>query len=138
MARDLFHPIVREVLLSDGWTITHDPYYVDVMGRSYEIDLAAEQLVGAEKGLEKIAVEVKSFLAPSFNYEFHTILGQYLNYQTFMGILEPERMLYLAVPHGVYELFFTDEATQLILTKFSVNVVIYDAEKKTVKQWIRN
>ena len=76
MARDIFHPIVREVLLNDGWTITHDPYPVRVMGRSYEVDLGAEQLMAAEKGVAKIAVEVKSFTSPSFAYEFHGVLGQ--------------------------------------------------------------
>lgn len=137
MARDIFHPVVREVLLNDGWTITHDPYYINAMDRNYEVDLGAEQLVGAEKGTEKIAVEVKSFLAPSFSYEFHTILGQYLNYHTFMGLQEPDRILYLAVPKGIYATFFTDAATQLILTKFGVNVLIYDVGNKTAEQWIR-
>lgn len=137
MARDIFHPIVRAALLNDGWVITHDPYFIDVMDRNYEVDLAAEQLFGAEKGLEKIAVEVKSFLSPSFTYEFHTILGQYLNYHTFMGIQEPDRTLYLAVPRGVYDTFFRDAATQLILTKFGMNIIVYDAEAKFIEQWIR-
>ncbi|QDK81376.1 hypothetical protein EXU85_23305 [Spirosoma sp. KCTC 42546] len=57
MARDIFHPIVREVLLNDGWTITHDPYPIRVKGRSYEVDLGAEQLVAAEKGLKKLLLK---------------------------------------------------------------------------------
>lgn len=54
-----------------------------------------------------------------------------------MGIQEPDRILYLAVPQGVYDMFFTDAATQLILTKFSMNLLIYDAEAKLVEQWMR-
>lgn len=57
MARDIFHPIVREALEKDGWVITHDPYPLRVKGRNYEVDLGAEQLVAAEKGPTKIAVE---------------------------------------------------------------------------------
>jgi XisH protein len=28
MAKDIFHEIVKEALIKDGWTITHDPYQV--------------------------------------------------------------------------------------------------------------
>lgn len=136
MARDIFHPIVREVLLNDGWTITHDPYPIRVKGRSYEVDLGAEQLVAAEKGLKNIAVEVKSFILPSFAYEFHAVLGQYLNYQTFMQIQEPDRTLYLAVARNIYDKFFVDEATQLIVDKFKINLIIFDTKTKMVETWI--
>ena len=40
------------------WKITHDPYLVKLKGRTYEVDLAAEQLVAAEKDAVKIAVEI--------------------------------------------------------------------------------
>lgn len=136
MARDIFHPIVREALEKDGWVITHDSYPIRVKGRSYEVDLAAEQVVAAEKGLTKIAVEVKSFTLPSFAYEFHAVLGQYLNYQTFMEIQEPDRVLYLAVARNIYEKFFRDEGTQIILEKFKINLVIFDAKTKAIDQWI--
>lgn len=136
MARDIFHQTVREALEHDNWLITHDPYPIKVKKRNYEVDLAAEQLVAAEKGLSKIAVEVKSFISPSFAYEFHAVLGQYLNYQTFMEIQEPDRVLYLAVERKIYNAFFQDEGTQLIVDKFNINLVIFDADDKTVEQWI--
>ena len=41
------------------------------------IDLGAEQLIAAEKHGEKIAVEIKSFVAVSVLYEFHLAIGQY-------------------------------------------------------------
>jgi XisH protein len=41
-----------------------------------QIDLAAEALVAAEKDNQFIAVEVKSFLAPSMVSEFHAAIGQ--------------------------------------------------------------
>ena len=106
------------------------------MGRDYEVDLGAEQLFAAEKGTQKIAVEVKSFVSPSLAYEFHSVLGQYLNYHTFMAIQEPERVLYLAVSSTIYTSFFREPATQLILDKFGLNIVIFDMHSKTIEQWI--
>jgi hypothetical protein len=26
MARDLFHDLVKQALINEGWTVTHDPY----------------------------------------------------------------------------------------------------------------
>ena len=40
------------------------------------------QVLAAEKGIEKIVVEVKSFLNESLITDFHNALGQYLNYKT--------------------------------------------------------
>lgn len=53
-----------------------------------------------------------------------------------MEIQEPERILYLAVAKSIYEKFFLDEATQLIVNKFRINLVIFDAVDKAVEQWI--
>lgn len=67
MAKDIYHNAVRTALEKDGWTITHDPYNIVEKDSNidYEIDLGAEKLLGAERGAEKIAVEVKSFLKTS-------------------------------------------------------------------------
>ncbi|HAJ64023.1 MAG TPA: fatty-acid oxidation protein subunit alpha, partial [Cyanobacteria bacterium UBA8543] len=64
------------------WLITHDPLTLEFSeDDEVEIDLGAEQLLGAEKGLKKIAVEVKSFLSDSALSDFHRALGQFLNYR---------------------------------------------------------
>ena len=55
-----------------------------------------------ERGSEKIAVEIKSFIAGSDINEFHTALGQYLNYCQALEENEPDRIVYLAVPHETY------------------------------------
>ena len=82
MAKDIFHETVRKALEKDGWTITHDPYYLNdkIKNIKYEIDLGAEKLLAAERDSEKIAVEIKSFTKISFRHEFHSVLGQYLIY----------------------------------------------------------
>jgi hypothetical protein len=48
--------------------------------RCVYIDLGAEKLIAAEKDGSYIAVEVKSFLQSSVLSDFHTALGQFLNY----------------------------------------------------------
>ena len=53
-----------------------------------------------------------------------------------MEIQEPERILYLAVARNVYEKFFLDEGTQLIIEKFKINLVIFDVQTLQVEQWI--
>ena len=61
MARDLFHSVVKDALIKEGWQITHDPFPVDYGDVQMQIDLGAEQLIAATKDRETIAVEVKSF-----------------------------------------------------------------------------
>ena len=43
------------------------------------MDIAAEKLICAERGNQKIAVEVKSFIKASTISEFHSALGQLIN-----------------------------------------------------------
>ncbi len=81
MAKDLFHNTVKIALQKDGWKITHDPYQLRYGVADVYIDLAAEEAIAAEKAGRKIAVEVKSFAGGSTISEFHTALGQFLNYR---------------------------------------------------------
>jgi XisH protein len=66
-----------------------------------DIDLGAEQLIAAEKHGEKIAVEIKSFVAVSVLYEFHLPIGQYRNYELALLQEDPERVLDLVQPVGI-------------------------------------
>jgi XisH protein len=80
MAKDVFHQQVKNALIKDGWIITNDPLTIRISEAvKVQIDLAAENAIAAERGIEKIAVEIKSFIAGSDINEFHTALGQYLN-----------------------------------------------------------
>lgn len=79
-AKDLFHDAVRRGLEKDQWQISSDPLELEWEDVTVKIDLAAERLIAAERGEEKIAVEIKSFISPSPISDFHTALGQFLNY----------------------------------------------------------
>lgn len=101
-----------------------------------EIDLGAERLLAAERGDEKIAVEVKSFLASaSAISEFHTALGQFINYRAALRREEPSRILYLAIPNLVYNSFFKLDFPASILQENFVKIMVYDIESEQILLW---
>lgn len=123
MAKDFFHKAVVDSLTKDNWAITQDPYRLVLSKRVLEIDIGAEPIIAAQKGLEKIAVEVKSFLKESFIYEFYSVLGQYLVYETFLAQQEPDRQLFLAVSDEVYALRFEkDDDILFVCQKYSFSI----------------
>lgn len=79
-ARDIYHLAVRHSLEKEGWAVTDDPYTLRAGGFLMYIYLGVERLIVAENGTEKIAIEVKCFNKNSDISEFHSALGQYINY----------------------------------------------------------
>jgi hypothetical protein len=137
MAKDIFHQQVKAALIKSGWTITHDPYLVritDVI--KLQIDLGAENAIGAERDREKIAVEIKSFISDSDINAFHTALGQYLNYSKGLSKQEPDRTLYLAVPLETYIDFFQLSFVQETIELYKIKLVIYEANTEEIREWI--
>jgi hypothetical protein len=65
-AKDIYHDAVKNALIKDGWTITADPYYIIYKKLRLIADLGAECSLSAQKGNDKIVIEIKSFLNPSF------------------------------------------------------------------------
>ena len=138
MARDLFHQNVREALSKEGWNITDDPLRVPIDGSHLEIDLAAEMVFGAERGNEKIAVEVKSFLSKSFMNNFHEAMGQYLDYRSALEDFEPERTVYLALPtHAYNHTVFQGRFIQKRLHEENAQLIIFEPVKNEIIQWIK-
>lgn len=134
MARDKLHDIVKKALVKDGWTITHDPYILK-MYPGQEIDLAAEKLIVAERGIDKIAVEVKSFLTASKIYKFYEALGQYISYDIGIGLQEPERLLYLAIPEKVFDQLMEYTTVPMALKREKVRVIVVDPITETIIKW---
>ena len=135
-SKDLFHDAVRHALEKQGWTITHDPLHLRVGKIDMYIDLGAEQVLAAEKGEQKIAVEIKSFLRTSTITDFYLALGQFIPYQMALEELEPERTLYLAIPGDVYELFFQQAFIEKIVQRQQVKLLIYNADHEEIEAWI--
>jgi hypothetical protein len=94
-------------------------------------------LLAAERGKEKIAVEIKTFLSDSPLTDYHAALGQFLNYRLALEIADSTRILYLAVPVGVYESFFKREFAQISLERYQIKLIIYDINQEVIVQWIR-
>jgi hypothetical protein len=136
MAKDRFHSVVRKALEKEGWKITADPYEISVDGVDFEIDLAAEQLLAAEREGQKIAVEVKSFISTSNVSEFHTALGQFLNYRDALEKVEPNRQLYLAVRAPIYKKFFQIKFIASAVDRYQLRLVIYDVQQEVITQWL--
>lgn len=139
MARDLFHYNVREALLKEGWAITNDPLRIPIDGSHLEIDLAAEMVFGAQRGEEKIAVEVKSFLSKSFMNNFHEAMGQYLDYESALEDFDPERTVFLALPlHAYNHSLFQGRFIQKRLREEKARLIIFDPIKNEIVQWIKS
>lgn len=135
-AKDRFHDVVKRALQKENWQITHDPLslQVDEIMLMY-IDLGAEKIIAAEKKGQKIAVEIKSFLGTSTLSQFHTALGQYINYRYALQKKQSERVLYLAVPKNTYNIFFQRPFIQSVIQNTHVNLLVFDVEKEEIIQW---
>lgn len=136
MAKDIFHDLVRAGLEAEGWIITHDPYRLEFDRIRFEVDLAAQKLIAAQKDHKKIAVEIKSFLNPSAITDFYGALGQFLSYRLAMEKLDPERILYLAVPFDSYSQFFQSSFAQLAISKYELKLIVYDSALGGLVEWI--
>jgi hypothetical protein len=134
-ARDIFHNAVKTALEKDGWKITHDPLSLEFGLGSLYVDLGAERIIAAQRSNEKIAVEIKSFLGGSAVSEFHTALGQYLNYRLLMQEQYTEYKLYLAVPSSAYDSFFQLPFVQTTIQMHQLKLAIYVPEKQEIVKW---
>src|SRR4029077_4091309 len=102
-AKHVYYDAVVRGLIDDGWAVTHDPLTISYGGRDLFVDLGAERVtIAAEKGTERIAVEIQSFLNPSPVRALQEAVGQYEIYLAILGETEPGRLLHLAVPRRVY------------------------------------
>lgn len=136
MAKDLFHNVVKTALQKEGWIVTNDPYEIRVGGVEMYIDLGAEKLFAAERGEQRIAVEVKSFVGASNISEFHTAHGQYLDYRYALEEIDPERLLYLAVPARTYREFFRLKFVQTAIQRSQLRLIVYEPKQESIVQWL--
>ena len=102
------------------------------------VDLGAEKLFAAEKGLDKIAVEIKSFIKDSFIYDFYEASGQYQFYEEFLEEQEKERVLYLAISEVIYKArFLRDASVMRMCNKNGIKFIIVNMAKQKIKEWKR-
>ena len=135
-ALDRYHQAVRRALEKDGWTITNDQFQVFYGGRRVVIDLGAEKVIAAEKANRKIAVEIKTFGGPSPLAELEQAIGQFGLYTSVLAQVEPERVLFVAVPLNVYQTLFQEPIGQIVLHDLLHHVIVYVAEAEEINEWI--
>jgi hypothetical protein len=128
---------VKRALIKDQWTVTDDPLKIESDGQDFEIDFGAERLIWAERGVEKIAIEVKSFLNSSAITDFYGAWGQFSTYRLALQRQDPERTLYLAVPEDAYERFFRSPFMQVAIAEFNLLLIVYEPKREVIVQWIK-
>lgn len=134
--RDAYHDAVKTALIKDGWTITHDPLMIPFGGRRVFVDLGAERLLAAERGGERIAVEIKTFAGPSDVTDLEQALGQYLLYRSLLRRAEPDRRLVLALPYDAFEDILAGELGQAIREDYAVSVLAFDVKEEVILKWL--
>lgn len=129
---DIYHDLVKTALQAEGWTITHDSYPLSAGGTELYIDLGAQKIIAAVKQNQKIAVEIKSFSGKSQITEFYSALGQYLTYQQGLKIVEPDRLLYLAIPKIAKNEVFSLALTQQLISELEVKLLVYSTSGEII------
>jgi XisH protein len=135
-ARDIYHETVKIALQKEGWMITHDPFPLQIGKKRLSADLGAERSIGAEKGLRRIVVEVKSFVGQSNVRDLEQALGQYVLYRQILNGIESDRDLYLAVSRLTYNNVFIIELGQILLNNQIIKLIVFDEEREEIDRWI--
>ncbi len=68
---------------------------------------------------------------------FEDALGQFLIYFVALEEKDPERVLFLAVPIGFYNRFFSDTFFIRLAERFSIRLLVYDETQKNIVLWKR-
>jgi XisH protein len=114
------------------------PYYLDIGNpMPLEIDLGAERLISAERGNERIVVEIKSFLNRSLTYDFYAAYGQFRIYRR--GILQsdPNRILFLAIAKDVFSELKQRTFYMELIADEKINLLIFNPITKTIDSWLK-
>jgi hypothetical protein len=136
-ARNFHHTAVIQALQADGWTITHDPLLIPYGDRRLFIDLGAERVtIGAERGSERIAVEIASFVADSPVRDLQEAVGQFVVYRALLSQAEPDRSLFLAVSTRVWDSVLSEPLGQLVTAEVRLRVLVFDPHQQKVVRWI--
>lgn len=123
-------PNVQAALASDGWTVKKGTITIIKGNYQFFID------VSAAKDGKKVAIEVKSFLN-NFVYDWHLALGQFLTYNALLFKLDPDRVLYLAVPEEIYIEHLQSELFQELVELYLINLLIFSHKTNHVVAWKR-
>jgi hypothetical protein len=93
------------------------------------------KVVKAERGMEKIAVEIKSFPGRSKVADLQQAVGQYAVYRAVLRRIEPERKLYLAVSKEIYERVFVPVTGQVVRSEIGIELLVVSVDSEEIISW---
>lgn len=135
-AQDIYHDAMKNALVKDGWTITHDPFHLRWGKKDMYVDLGARQLLAAEREERKIAVEIKSFVGVSEMEDLKNAVGQFVIYRAVMRQTHPEHTLHLAVRDITFNSLFEEPIGQLLIADENLNLIVFEAQSEVIVRWI--
>lgn len=86
--------------------------------------------------MQRIVVEVKSFVGPSNVKDLEQALGQYVLYRQILDAMGVEQSLYLAVSQPTFNSVFTIELGQVLLKNQVIQLIVFDDEREAIVRWI--
>jgi hypothetical protein len=135
-AKDIYHNNLKNALIKDGWTITHDPYTITYGQRNVFVDFGAERIIGAEKAGEKIAIELKTFGGNSEINDLEKAVDQYALYRALLVRTQPERKLFIAISDAVFVTTFDEPMTRAVIEDLQVAIIVFNSAKEIITKWI--
>jgi len=101
------------------------------------VDLGASQLLAAQKEERRIAVAVKPFSGRSELDDLEKAWGQYVVYFDVLTAIQPERLLYLALPTWAYESLFEEPIGKLLLKNERLRLIILSLSRSQLSNGYR-
>ena len=134
-ALDKIHQPVKNALIRDGWTITNDPFTLDIGTDTLYADLKAERDT-ANSAKQVIVVEVKSFSEKSLIHALQQALGQYQIYRNILEDYFPNFALYLAVSTEAYKELQLRTSFQTLMRRRQLSLIVVDIIDEEIIEWI--
>jgi len=137
MARDKTHVVVVNALTKAGWEVPGRQEALVIPdrpgGRRLYIDISATRITDQIA----ILVEVKGYenVASPVTY-LERVIGQYLVYQAVLDYQESTIPLYLAVPQSGYKAIFREQLGQMVATRYSIKLLVYNEMQEEIVEWI--
>lgn len=134
-AEDKIHRSVKNALIKADWTVTAEPFVLEIEGEHLYADIGAERIV-AEERILAIVVEVKSFRQRSLMYALEEAWGQYSLYQKVLRETHPDYKIYLALPQAAYDQLQERATFRLLMRLENLSLIVVNTDKEEIAAWI--
>ncbi|NJN60873.1 MAG: fatty-acid synthase [Coleofasciculaceae cyanobacterium RL_1_1] len=132
--RDLYHDTVKNALIKDGWTITHDPLTLGDADLRVYADLCVTKSTNTDAQIS-LTIEVKVFGTSSHATELEKAVGQYVLYRSILRHKDSPIQTYLAIPTQIYRTFFQHQIVQNLIQDEQIRLLIFNPATETIEQW---